>query len=259
MASVGSSLVKITPVFPLCSDGSGHRQQAVKTKYNKDKITNLDLEMAGLLFLWLIMEDVCGDLCKKRVALFSDNSPMVGWVHCFATRGSLVLAHLIQALALHLKLKGTCPITPLHIAGEENLMTDISSCSFGSEPKWICKSNHDLLCLFNTMFPLPSQASWTVFQFSSIISMRMTSMLLMMDFMLEEWRRLPKVGSLVGNAGQPTARLWEWTLSYRTPHSHQSEYVCSKALLNASVRGNTVMENKSKLGVSLVQSWPLDR
>jgi hypothetical protein len=214
--------------------------------------------MAGLLFLWLVMEEVCSDLRKKWVALFSDNSPTVGWVRRLATRGSLVSAHLIQALALRLKLKGTCPITPLHIAGEENSMTDIPSRSFGSEPKWLCKSNHQLLCLFNTMFPLPSQAFWTIFQISYVISMRVTSVLLMKDFMLEEWWRLPKVGSLVGSDGQPTARLWEWTLSYRKPRS-RSESVCSKVLPDASVRRTTVAENKSRLGGYLAQSRPLDR
>jgi len=99
--------------------------QEVKTRYHKNLITNSDLEMAGLLFLWLVMEAVCGNLREKNVALFSDNSPTVGWVWQLATRGSLVSAHLIRALALRLKLNGTCPLTPLHIAGED---------TYGSEP-----------------------------------------------------------------------------------------------------------------------------
>jgi len=103
--------------------------------------------MAGLLLLWLVMESVCGTLREKRVALFRDNSPTVGWVRRLATRGSMVSAHLIKALALALRLKlnGTRPITPLHIAGEENSMTDIPSRSFVSKPKWHCKSHTDLL------------------------------------------------------------------------------------------------------------------
>jgi hypothetical protein len=230
----------------------------VKALYTAKKISNSDLEMAGLLFLWLVMESVCGNLREKRVALFSDNSPTVGWVRRLATRGSLVSAHLIRALALRLKLKGTCPLTPLHIAGEENSMTDIPSRSFGSEPKWCCKSNHDLLTLFNTLFPLPSQNSWTVFQLSSAISMRVTSVLLMKDFTLEEWRRLPKVGNHVGRAGQPSAHLWEWTLSYRTPRS-QTESACSRVLPDESVRDTTVAANRSKLEAYLAQSRPLDR
>ena len=49
-------------------------------------ITNSDLEMAGMLVLFLIMEDVCGDLHKKHVALYSDNSPTVSWVCRLAAR-----------------------------------------------------------------------------------------------------------------------------------------------------------------------------
>jgi hypothetical protein len=139
---------------------------AIKELYHNKKNTNLDLDMAGLLFLWLIMESVCGDLQEQRVALFSDNSPTVEWVRHLATCGLMVSAHLIQALALRLKLNGTCPITLLHITGKENSMTDILSRSFGSKPKWFCKTNNDLLTLHNTLFPLPRQNSWTVFQIS---------------------------------------------------------------------------------------------
>jgi hypothetical protein len=231
--------------------------QDVKTLYLSKKITNSNLKMAGLLHLWLVMESVCGNLREKRVTLFSNNMPTVGWVCRLATRGSLVLVHLIRALALRLKLKGTCPITPLHIAGEENSMTDIPSRSFGSKPKWLYKSN-PVLTLFNTLFPLPNQNSWTAFQISYAVGTRVTSVLQTKEFTLDEWRRLPKVGNLVGCAGQPMSRLWEWTLSYRTPHL-QSESASSKGLPDESERGTTVKENKSKLEAYLAQSRPLDR
>jgi hypothetical protein len=51
-------------------------------------ITNSDLEMAGLLLLWLVMEEVCGLEATTHCALFSDNSPTVHWVRRMATRGS---------------------------------------------------------------------------------------------------------------------------------------------------------------------------
>ncbi len=98
-------------------------------------------------------------------------------------------------------------------------MTDIPSRSFGSKPKWHCKSNTDLLTLFNNLFPIPPQNSWTVFQISYAVGIQVTSVLQMKDFTLEECRRLPKVGKHVGATGLPMSHLWEWTLSYRTPHS----------------------------------------
>ena len=137
-------------------------------------------------------------------------------------------------------------------------MTDIPSRSFGSEPQWLCRTNDDLLILFNTTFPLPNQSSWIVFQLSSRISTRVTSVLLMKEFTLEEWRRLPKAGRIVGSAGQPSACLWEWTLSYRTPRSRR-ESASLKDLPAESVRDTTVEENKSKLGAFLALSRPLVR
>ncbi len=137
-------------------------------------------------------------------------------------------------------------------------MTDIPSRSFGSEPKWFCKTNSDLLVLHNTLFPLPHQNSWTVFQISYAVGMQVTSVLQTNVFTLDEWWRLPKAGKHVGGVGQPMLRLWEWALSYRTPRS-QSESASSKALLDTSGQVITVEENKSKLEAYLAQSQPLDR
>ncbi len=167
-------------------------------------------------------------------------------------------AHLIRALALLLKLNGACPLTPLHIAGEENSMTDIPSRLFGSNKKWHCKTNHELLTLFNSTFPLPEQTSWTVFQLTYAIGMRVTSVLQTTDFTLDEWRRLPKVGKIVGTTGPPMSGLWEWTLTFRTP-CLLSASASSPVLQLESGPGTMVAENKSKLAAYLAQSRPLDR
>ena len=107
----------------------------------KGSITNLDLELAGLVLLWLMMEHVCGPLAEKRIALFSDNSPIVSWVQQMACPSSLVAEQLIRVLALHFNLQKVCPITMLHIAGDQNSMTDIPSRLFGSEQKRILNRN----------------------------------------------------------------------------------------------------------------------
>ncbi len=107
-------------------------------------LTNSDLEMGGLLLLWLIMEAVCPSLDGAHVALFSDNSPTVHWVQRMASKQSVVAMQLICALALRLHINNTSPLTPLHIAGVQNAMTDIPSRSWGSENKWHCKTDHGL-------------------------------------------------------------------------------------------------------------------
>ncbi len=63
-------------------------------------INNSDLEMAGVLLLWLVMEHVCPQLNGTHVALFSDNSPTVHWVQRMASRKSRIAMLLICALAL---------------------------------------------------------------------------------------------------------------------------------------------------------------
>jgi hypothetical protein len=151
-------------------------------------ITNLDLELAGLTILWLVMEHVCGQLTKKRVALFSNNSPTISWVHRMASCSSLVAEQLIRVLALCFNLQKICPITTLHIAGNQNQMTDIPSRSFGSKSKWHFKTDENVLTFFNSHFPLPTQNSWSVYQPTSAIATRVISVLRMKHFTLEDWR-----------------------------------------------------------------------
>lgn len=83
--------------------------------------------MAGLLLLWLAMETICPELDGAHVALFSDNQTTVSWVTRMASRQSTVAMQLLRALALRLQLKKTSPLTPLHIPGIENAMTDVPS------------------------------------------------------------------------------------------------------------------------------------
>ena len=104
----------------------------IKQIFHKRDITNSDLEMAVLLMLWLAMEEVCPKLQSAHIALFSDNSSTIGWVKRLTARGSLVEMQLVQASTLRLKKAGASPLTPLHISGEENYMTDIPSSSFSS-------------------------------------------------------------------------------------------------------------------------------
>ena len=92
---------------------------------HKGNITNLDLEMSGLLMLLLVMEEACPKLQAAYVALFSDNSHTIGWVNRLTTRSSLLAMQLVRALTLRLKKSGASPLTPLHISGEGNSITDI--------------------------------------------------------------------------------------------------------------------------------------
>ena len=128
----------------------------------------------------------------------------------------------------------------------------------GPMPKWNCDSAADLLCLFNSRFPLPNKASWTVYQVSSDISMRVISALRHKHLTLAEWRRLPQHGRSIGPIGPAMSNLWDWTLSYRT-NPTKTESLHLQASPPESERGSTASESKSELEQFLRQSQPLAR
>ena len=230
----------------------------VTEKNRNGRITNSDLEMAGLLLLWLVMESVCGSMEKRRVALFSDNDPTVSWVRRLASRHSRVAAQLLRALALRVHKQHACPLTPIHIPGNQNSMTDIPSRSFGSVPEWHCHNDHDLLTLFNHTFPLPEQGSWTVFRLNSDLVTKVISVLRMRRTTLDEWRRLPKTGEHTGTTGRPMSNLWEWTLTFRGPPT-LTECESSQALRRECDKAATGEDAASRLAQSLALSQPLAR
>jgi hypothetical protein len=235
------------------------RDEVLKTNAGKKgKLTNSDLECAGLLLLWLVMEVVCCFEPGDHTGLFSDNSPTVSWVRRMAARGSLVAEHLLRALALRLKQKRVSPLTPLHIEGKKNALTDVPSRSFGSKPAWFCKNDDELLTLFNNMFPLPQQNSWTVFRLTSNISMRVISLLRMQIFSMDELRRLPKIGQHVGRIGAPTSGLWEWTLTFRESHTSDGPEP-SPASLQESEMEDMVRAERLRVTQYRRLSRPLDR
>ncbi len=147
-----------------------------------------------LVLLWLTMEEVCGPLKEKRLTLFNDNSPTIWWATKLASKRSMVAEHLIQVLALRAKQNKACPFTPMHVAGKRMAIADIPLRSFGSNPVWHYHSDNELLTLFNSTFPLPSQQSWTVFHLDCKTAMRVISALRMKPFVLDNWRRLPSPG-----------------------------------------------------------------
>ncbi len=224
----------------------------------KVTITNFDLELAGLVILWLMMEHVCGPFKEKRVALFSNNSPTVSWVQQMASRSSLIVEQLIRVLALQFNLQKVCPVTMLHIAGDQNKMNDIPSRSFGSKPKWRFQSKEALLTFFNSTFPLPTQNLWTACQPTSTIAMHVISVLRTMPFTLDDWRQLPAAGKNIGTTGRSMRHLWEWTLTHRIPHS-QSKSDFSLDSQHESAQAIMAKETKSRIVQSVARLQPLAR
>ena len=217
-----------------------------------------DLELAGLLLTWLVIEEMCPTVSERNVALFSDNQPSVHWVDRMATRNSAVGAQLLRALAFRLKLNRCCPLTPLHVAGKQNSMADVASRSFGTPAQWHCSSDVEFANLFNTLFPLPHQNTWTVFRPTREICMRVISILRMQVSSLDEWRRIPRIGQPIGRTGAPMSNLWEWTRISNTLTT-PNEIDSSRDLLLDTEQAITDEDSKSNLRRSLQLSRPLAR
>jgi hypothetical protein len=124
-----SALPPIVFRFQWTSDIS---QDHISFNNPNGKINNSDLEMAGLLFLWLCIKSIAPNIAHKHIALFSFNSPTISWVDKMALQRLCIAAQLVCALALRLNIKKACPLTPVHIPGVENALMDIPSCLFGS-------------------------------------------------------------------------------------------------------------------------------
>ncbi len=174
------------------------------------KITNSDLECAGGLLLWLVIEQVVPCLNNKHVGLLNDNSPTISWLKRMNSRHSKTAAALIRTLAMRLRLAKASPIIPMHIPGVENAISDIPSRSFGRKVKWHCKTDADFLTMFNTIFPLPSKNSWSVYQVPKKVSMKVISILLTQASELHEWSRPQRPRTSISQPGVPMRNLWEW-------------------------------------------------
>jgi hypothetical protein len=210
------------------------------------------------LIIFLVVEEIVCNLTEANIALFSNNTPTISWVTRLASRHSIVAANLVVALALCLKKLCCCPLTPQHIKGKENTITDIPSRLFGSVPQWHFKLNSDLQTFFNSHFPLPNQTSWNVFKLHSDVAMHVILILRTKHFLLDEWWQLPKIRSLTGTTGPNTSHLWDWTLIYRTHHLH-GESKHSQDSPHEHNKERLVQAAKSSLEQSLAISRPLAR
>jgi hypothetical protein len=132
---IGESMACVPTVFRM-EWPQWVKDEVIKTNNGQGgSLTNSDLEMAGLLLLFVVMEDVCDMQPGCHIALFSDNLPTVSWIQKMAVKGSKVADQLLRALCLRMKQRNISPLTSLHISGKKNAMTDIPSRSFGSEKK----------------------------------------------------------------------------------------------------------------------------
>jgi len=202
-----------------------------------------DLEMAGLLILWIVMEGCIGpdELKHEHVCLLSDNSPSVSWLERMSSRKSVVAGRLLRALSIRMRECRASPLTPLHIPGVHNTIADIPSRSFGYKKEWHYEVDTDFLQFFNSQFPLPEQNCWRLFSLHNKVTSKVTSLLLQPHAQMHEWRRLPKLGTSIGGIGSSMENLFNYVLiltrdeqaiQQRSMQLEDSQLECARGIMD---------------------------
>jgi hypothetical protein len=179
-------------------------KRLVSTNNPNGDITNSDLEMAGVLFQWLILEQVAPiKLEHANIGIFCDNTPTVAWARRLHSSKSKIAGHLLRALAIRQHAHRTSPLLTISIAGEQNNMADVASRSFREKP--FTSSHQPFATSFTNLFPLPQQTSWTECRLEEKLTSRVTSCLRGEQLQMALWLKIPRRGKNTGLIGKTTA------------------------------------------------------
>jgi hypothetical protein len=167
-------------------------------------INNSELEMAGVLLAWLVLEKIApSSLQYSTVGIFCDNTPAVSWSNRLQSSKSTVAGHLLRVLALRQHIHRSSPCLTISIAGVVNVMADHASRSY-IKPEYL-KPNTTFLDVFAKNFPLQSN-SWTEYHLPNNIFSRVTSCLRGTPLTMASWLAIPKQDKNIGLTGKPMPR-----------------------------------------------------
>jgi hypothetical protein len=222
-------------------------------KFENHELSINDLEMAGVLIQWLVLEHLLPSLHHLQAGIECDNSSTVVWSRKFTAK-SIVAGHLLRALALRQQICGSAPLLVISIAGKLNDMADIAS-RFASDPA-MQKNSPSLLSYFNTHFKQTN--SWQEFHLPQKLISRVISSLLGTRLTLESWRRLPGLVKSIGTAGRVTQTPSKSTL-YSPTWTPSSATLSLQHSLLGSGKATTGEATKSKYQESLTPFRPSAR
>ena len=206
------------------------------------KLTINDLELAGLVLGWLVLENVCANLLYKHIGSFCDNTSAVSWTYKGSTSTSIAAARLLRLLFIRQRVRQASALVPISIAGKDNAMADIPSRAFKNGEFFHAQTN--LVAYFNLHFPLPQNLSWHEFRLHPKLTSRVISCLRGEELPMESLCRMPKQGKNIGKLGQDTA------MNATQTHTWNASAVASKESSSPALRlesgpGLTVTEIKS--------------
>ena len=233
------------------------RDELVSWTNPKGSLTINDLELAGLLLGWLVIEYICGDLRFKHIGSFCDNTSAVAWSLKGHTSTSIVAGRLLRFLALRQRIRQTSSLLPMNIAGKDNAMADIPSRAFKNGDYFHAQQH--LTTYFNTHFPLPQKNSWIEYQLPTKITSRVISCLRGELTPMASLIRLPKLGKSIGATGRHTAHLAVSKAHTSKTSAKSSKESSSSRSLPVCGPGLSVSEIKSEFKPSRMHSRPSAR
>ena len=151
-----------------------------------------DLEMAGKLLAWIVLEGIVGtkNLCYKQVGLFSNNTEAVLCTQRGASKKYATVGRLLRVLDLRQRVAKASPLVAMHLTGDLNVISIIPSSTFVYPKKWYFTHDYECLSLINSKFPLPHKCSWQGFRLYFNLRTKVISKLGKKASSMGEWKRL---------------------------------------------------------------------
>lgn len=211
------------------------------------ELTINDLEMAGLLLQYLLLEQLV-PMLHLQTAVWCDNTSAVAWTAKMSSNRSLIGQQLTRALASRMITNRSSHLAALSIAGVDNPLADLASRSF---KRTGVQGNYNLsdpafLTKFNLDFPLTQGACWTMLRLHEQVNCLVFSVLRGKTPPMGSWLRLKKCACDIGHIGHTSASNFTWThFSETLITSH--ELHSSRPLPVTSVKGKLVEDTKSEL------------
>ena len=228
-------------------------QDALVTWSNLDgTITISDLELAGMIIEWLVLEELVDDLTFKHIGLNCDNSNSVSWTNKYRTAKSIPASRLLRLLCIRMHMRRTSPLLSIGIKGDDNDMADVSSRSF-KDGKFFINANTPLQSYFDTNFPLPQRKCWREFKVPSELVSRVMSCVRGETLNMGSLLRLKRTAKNIGNIGASTRKRGTANLSSQM-RPNLDATSSSQLLLLGSGQVSTALEIKSKFKPLLQRS-----
>jgi hypothetical protein len=188
--------------------------QDIVQRVTDGHLTINDLEMAGLLLQYLLLEQLV-DMKQIHTACWCDNTSAVSWTVRMNSSKSVIGQQLTRALALRMLSNQSSHLAALSIAGIHNDLADLASRSFKHTG---VNGNYELsdtqfLTMFNSEFPLEQDVSWIMLRLHGAISSLVFTVLRGETVPTGSWLRLKKLGCDIGHTGHTSVETSiKWTL-----------------------------------------------